>query len=240
MTFELLINDYIYLEFGSGSPTTYRVISEVPITPPRRAHRKASHDSNAKFIPIYKDDTRVDIKVCQYGLSPRWFTDKKQAENYLCSLCSNISFDPVLSTCGHNYCSTCLLNLQKHSRSCAKWLFDRSCNKTTTATDTGMNERERKHFKSLKAACPRCCEPFLFREERLDHISCQVKKNAETISMNTLQRMQLKSIQNNIEEFATEHNVSPLRVSLSLSEEYAGSNIKIKVKFILEQLGLIS
>ena len=215
------------------------MISEVPITPPR-AHRKASDDANAKFIPIYKDEKRVDIKVCQYGLSPRWFIDKKQAEIYLCSLCSNVSMEPVLSTCGHSYCSTCLMNLREHSSSCAKWLFDKSCQKTTTGITTGMNERERRHFESLKAACPRCSEPFLFSKERMDHISCHVKRNAETFTLNILQRMQLKSIQNSIEDFATEHNVSPLRVSLSLSEEYAGSNINIKVNYILELLGLIS
>ena len=133
-----------------ASPPRYQVVSQRPMSPARRPHRKNTSTSNLKYIEAIVDGKTVKVHCCPRSIPLNFFMDEAIAKVYLCTLCSNVSHDPVLSACGHSYCRLCLANVQKQSQDCFKYWVDGSCN-GATAPGVDMNGREQNIFSTLKA-----------------------------------------------------------------------------------------
>ena len=217
------------------SPPRFQVVSQRPQSPARRPHRSATSTSNLKFIEASVDGKTVKLHCCPRAIPAKYFMDEAIARVYLCTLCGNVSQDPVLSPCGHSYCRLCLANVKKHGDKCFKYWVDKSCD-GMNSPEVDMNPRERSLFSTLKVVCPRCSKLHNFAEERdPDHLTCHINKQDYTKEI--VDKMKWNWMKESVSIFARENELGdPFNVALQLALKFCAEGQNLHVKKQIEKI----
>lgn len=83
------------------------------------------------------------------GINKKIFVDEKEVADYVCTICTDVSYPPSTTKCGHIFCTECITNWFKNKKTCP------NCNQTTTFEENAFNQRviSSKNVQCLNKKC---------------------------------------------------------------------------------------
>jgi TNF receptor-associated factor 4 len=78
------------------------------------------------------------------------FVDNEKSSEYTCPICALVLRDPVQTSCGHLFCSSCLAKLKNRNRN---GFTCPTCRTNLTKNNYFLDERVSRHIKSLQVYC---------------------------------------------------------------------------------------